>query len=485
VKTIRLIAATGALLVARGVAAAPTGGIDTAPADSPLRAPLALATCSFAGAPADARCGTSTVPEDRTRPAGRSLPIHVMVLPATAPERRAAEPVVYLAGGPGEAASDAALDLPAILAALRPEHDLVFVDFRGTGRSRPLACPKPADDAPSPMRLDATRVRECRDALADTADLRQYTTESYVADLVAALDALGARRIEVVAASYGTIVAQVLLREHPGRVHTTTLVGATPALPEPLLFDGRDAARALAATLTDCAADEACAKDNPGIEGDLERALARLPVTAEVVDPETKETRSVRLDRALFLDTLRTRLYSVEAASRIPRGLHHAAAGDFSEMARVALVIARHRDEGFSLPVFLSVMCTESISAIDPRAAETWGTVAPFGADRLLSWIEACKWWPHETQTPATTVRDGFFPALLLSGAFDPVTPPYWGEQVSLAWPGSRLVVFAASSHSPDNECAASLVRAFVAAGDPRKLDVSCAASERRPPFAR
>jgi hypothetical protein len=71
-----------------------------------------------------------------------------------------------------------------------------------------------------------------------------------------------------------------------------------------------------------------------------------------------------------------------------------------------------------------------------------------------------------------------------LTGALDPVTPPYWGEQVALSWPGSRLVVFAASSHFPDNECAASLVHTFVASGDARRLDASCATSERRPPFA-
>ena len=48
----------------------------------------------------DARCGTFVVPENRAKPNGRTIGLHVVVLPAfSKPARKDA--VTYLAGGPG------------------------------------------------------------------------------------------------------------------------------------------------------------------------------------------------------------------------------------------------------------------------------------------------------------------------------------------------------------------------------------------------
>ena len=52
---------------------------------------------------ADASCGYLVVPEDRSRPNGRTIRLMVAKFPARSPEKRA-DPVVYLAGGPGDIA---------------------------------------------------------------------------------------------------------------------------------------------------------------------------------------------------------------------------------------------------------------------------------------------------------------------------------------------------------------------------------------------
>ena len=57
----------------------------------------------------DARCGTFTVPENRTKPNGRTIGLRVLVLPASLkPVRKDA--VTYLAGGPGDAATAQAIE---------------------------------------------------------------------------------------------------------------------------------------------------------------------------------------------------------------------------------------------------------------------------------------------------------------------------------------------------------------------------------------
>jgi hypothetical protein len=52
---------------------------------------------------AKASCGYLVVPENRSRPEGRTIRLMVANYPARSPEKRT-DPVVYLAGGPGDIA---------------------------------------------------------------------------------------------------------------------------------------------------------------------------------------------------------------------------------------------------------------------------------------------------------------------------------------------------------------------------------------------
>jgi hypothetical protein len=88
------------------------------------RLPL-LSPCEPPNIPGGALCGTIEVPEDRSRPDGRKLGLHVVVLPARA-EAPPSDPVTYFAGGPGGAASGRATAL-AHVEGLRGR-DLLFID---------------------------------------------------------------------------------------------------------------------------------------------------------------------------------------------------------------------------------------------------------------------------------------------------------------------------------------------------------------------
>jgi len=70
-----------------------------------------LTPCEIPGAEDDAkieaRCGVVTVPEDPSAPAGRSIDLRVLVIPATG-ENRAEDPIFYFEGGPGGGSVDTA-----------------------------------------------------------------------------------------------------------------------------------------------------------------------------------------------------------------------------------------------------------------------------------------------------------------------------------------------------------------------------------------
>jgi hypothetical protein len=87
---------------------------------------------------ADATCGYLVVPEDRSRPTGRTIRLMVAKHPAHSPEKRP-DPVVYLAGGPGDIAP---LDINGLIAAgFIRDRDIVVMSQRGTMFSEPaLTC---------------------------------------------------------------------------------------------------------------------------------------------------------------------------------------------------------------------------------------------------------------------------------------------------------------------------------------------------------
>ena len=199
----------------------------------------------------DARCGTFVVPENRAEPNGRTIGLHVVVLPAfSKPARKDA--VTYLAGGPGEAATDEAADLSQQLSALHLYRDILLVDQRGTGGSSP-----------------------------DGGDVTQYGTRMAMDDLDAVRAALGYRQLDVIGSSYGATAAQIYLKLHPSSVRTLILSGAT-AIDVPF-FDryAVNAQRALDQLANLCASDPDCRKAFPG----WERQFGEL-VKAWNADPE-------------------------------------------------------------------------------------------------------------------------------------------------------------------------------------------------------
>src|SRR5690606_10992585 len=181
---------------------------------------LEFSECELAqpgsGATTRAECARLEVPEDPTQAEGRQISLKVAMLPARADEP-AADPVIFLAGGPGQAATETFPAMAGALSRRRRTPHLRSLAPRGTGASRPLACPLPGElarDTP-PERLLALG-EQCLAAL--DADVAQYTTSVAVQDIEALRLALGAPALNVYGGSYGTRVAQQYARQYPGSV---------------------------------------------------------------------------------------------------------------------------------------------------------------------------------------------------------------------------------------------------------------------------
>ena len=79
-------------------------------------------------------------------------------------------------------------------------------------------------------------------------------------------------------------------------------------------------------------------------------------------------------------------------------------------------------------------------------------------------------------------------PALILSGALDPTTPPRGGTDVATHLPRGRHIVLRNTSHLVDEpvwrRCVEPICRAFLERGAADGLDASCADSIERRGFS-
>ncbi|HEU4710132.1 MAG TPA: alpha/beta fold hydrolase [Pyrinomonadaceae bacterium] len=457
-------------------------------------APLALKPCEIKNIPGPAKCGTLEVYENRAARKGRKININVLVLPATG-EPREPDPVFYFAGGPGSGAVEDAPGVARGLAKIREHRDLVFVDQRGTGGSNGLDCPLfDPNDPQSHLGhfLPPEAVRKCREQLEPKADLTLYTTTIAVDDIDDVRAALGYDKINLFGGSYGTRASMVYLRRHPKQVRALWLQGislTSQYLPRDY---PRDTERALQGILSECVADEACNKAFPDVKNDAKAVLDRLikgPVEVEVQERGSNAPVKVSLSRDLVAETVRYMLYNAQFALRIPLYLHAAAQGNFAPLAQGALYFRRTLVSTGSNGLFLSVTCAEDVPWIKPGEGERIAENTFLGDYRLRQQREACALWPRaKIDADYTKPITSDVPVLIVTGEWDPVTPPAYGETLARTLKNSLQIIVPQGGHGlgglEGTDCLDRLTAKFIETGSTNGLDTSCIKTIRRRPFA-
>ena len=432
-------------------------------------------------------CGSYDVFEDRVSKSGRKISLNVHLLPALSPNPLP-DAVIALAGGPGQSAVQA-YPPSGIIQKLRAQRDIVLIDQRGAGKSNPLTCDglfeaaqSAFDDMPAIEKLKA-----CRDKLTKIADLNLYSTEIAMDDVDEVRQALGYDRVNIFGGSYGTTAALVYLNRHGNHARTVTLKGVAPLdykLPLPF-------AKAVQSSLEflfhACAADAECAADYPNLRGAFTAALKHFdkgPVTVPVTNLATKSNENIKLTAAVFVSQLRVLLYVPDAVGSIPLMIQLASQGDFSMFATIVKSLVDAIGGTMSIGMDLSILCSEDVPFITDAEikAETAGTW--MGAQPIRETQKICSMWdvrkaPDSFLKPVRSA----VPVLILSGDYDPATPPSIAERIVPDLPNSRHVVLKNSTHGSESPCINGLVGAFVDAGSAKDLDVSCAAKGKFPEF--
>lgn len=456
----------------------------------PATARLSLTPCNPANIDGEARCGKYDVYENRTGKTGRKISLKVVVLRALS-ATPAPDPVFWLHGGPGAAATDIVPGARGgFLEALRKNRDIVFVDQRGTGGSNPLKCD--IGDNPADIQkffgelFPIEKIKECREKLEKIADLRLYTTPIAMDDLDEVRDALGYDKINLVGGSYGTIAAQVYMRQHPEHLRTVFLGGvANTNIRQPLPF-AKGAQQAINRLFEDCSADKVCSSAFPNLRREFDEVIARFDkgaVTAELINPATKQKQSVSIMRASFVEKLRMFLYTTTNARFVPLIIHKAFENDYIPFEELAL--ANNLGGLMARGMYLTVTCSESVPFITEQDIKKETKETFVGDYRVRVHIKACKEWvkgdiPKSYINPVKSK----IPVLMVSGELDASTPPWLGAEVLKYFSNGRQINIRYYGHQIDTPCVWKLLSEFVNKGSAQSLDATCTEEIRRPPFA-
>jgi pimeloyl-ACP methyl ester carboxylesterase len=496
-----LSAALAASLAAAALSACGDAGTTTAaaPDDGMHFGRIAFEPCALQSAsglpPTEARCGSLQVPENHDDPDGRRITLDIAWLPADAGGPVAPDPVFFLAGGPGQAATEHAATVGLMLDEVAKERDIILVDQRGTGGSHPLEC-RDADG--EPIRMDAMVApsqaqmvefaRRCAEGLEGYADPRFYTTTDAVRDLEAVRTALGVDRINLVGVSYGTRVAQQYAATHPRHTRTLVLDGVVP---NSLVVGGEFAdtlERALALQSEKCRELPACSERFPvDMREQLRTVMARLseqPVEVEYRDPRTGtlETGTVTADAVGSLAFLFS--YVPQTASLLPLMIDEAAHGRYAPLMSLVQLGTTQMQGQMTRGMQWSVICAEDAARYRRAGGASEATIV--GGELADAFFAPCAVWPHGS-APAgfhEPLRSDV-PALLLSGELDPVTPPRYGEQVVAGLPNGHHLVLQGQGHNVSHVgCVPELLGQFIASADAGSLDTGCLDDLRYlPPF--
>ncbi len=425
-------------------------------------------------------CYRLSVPE--TRPfsgSGKTLSLPVVIVRASEiDDRPRPDPVVYLAGGPGDGAwldSDRIYwwwDFVAGTDWAR-KRDLILFDQRGSGLVEPrIDCPEieriavellATTDDPLATRLQQEAAAACgKRLLAEGFNPGAYTSRDGAADLHDLHRALELPAWNVYGLSYGTRLALEYMRQYPEDIRSVMLDSVLPPEAQFLEDDAVTTDRAFRMVFTACARQQKCRKAYGNLERRLTALVQRLnkvPISLRRPAPSGDGEIEVLVDGDLLVSRLFNLLYNRADIAAVPQLIDIYDRPEMDEIGKdIDSYVADFIGRGdFGDAMFMSVHCQEEVPFNDMAKA-----VAAYRRYPLLAGLAAggeagsfaatCDSW-RATLPPQPLVQSDTqavvsdVPALVLSGLFDPVTPPAYGRMAASHLVNGFYVEFDGEGH--------------------------------------
>ena len=494
--------------------ATPANGSDTSPngaVPAEITATFDEGDCEFmVQSGFDATCGSVVVPQrwdDATDPDTISLHVATFTNEQTPSD---AIPVVYLEGGPGgDAFAGLELALGEQWGDLINAHPLVVFSQRGSSLSTvDLVCEEVIDeslaslerspDAEADVAAQEEALGECIQRTTDEgADLTAYNTVFSANDAEAVRRALGIDEWHIFGISYGTRLGQELLRTHPNAIVSAVLDSVQPTDPAlgslaavPRTFEG-----ALDRFYAGCAESTECAADFPDLEDRLRAVIDQLaaePVEVEALNQLDGQSYDAIIDDARLSGIVFNALYSPAIFGALPTLVEELEAGETATLSTLVGLQVTNA-EFISNGQFSAVICHDYNPAFVTQSDLDAGLTGDAFFDEtfaqssngLESLRSTCDLVGSGAANEVVTeLVESDIPTLLLSGEYDPITPPSFADAIAPGLANHQNVVHPNQGHAvTTDECGLQIALDFLA--DPSSnVDTSCLDDSVPPPFS-
>jgi len=442
-------------------------------------------------------CGTVAVPKIRSDIGQGTYDLAVAVL-ISPNSRPAPEPVIYLTGGPGESAlASLKAGLENTFDLFLADRDVVVFDQRGSGFSEPeTACAElhelAIDLIDESLSVDEASIRRveaanaCFDRLVATGvDFDALSSAESAQDVHTIMRSLGYESWNLLGVSYGTRLAQTVMRDRPEGVRAVILDSVVPIEGDFIAQIPENFSRALAALIDGCTSSPTCAQDFPDIESKLVKATDALSTEPQAgtvsnkMELDSYDSLTSGLD---FAEQVFLSLYSTQMIPILPEMITLAASGqvDLLNLARSAeLTNGTFLSEG----VQLAIQCREEAPFTTEQAiinaANPYLTVRTLleGTSRIgAQTLDICKHWGQGSADPLENQAvESDLPTLVIAGAYDPLTSPSIGRQFAGRLPNASFVLARSSGHVAlgSSACSRHTAVAFLRAPE-QSIDAAC-----------
>ena len=444
------------------------------------------------------RCTRIRVPLDYAKPAGRSISLSVVKVPASDPGKRVGSLVVN-PGGPGGSGVDYAVNWSAYFGTeLHRAFDIVGFDPRGVGRSTPVDClsDKQLDTVvasdPDP---DTAAERDDSDRLLRTFGegcvKRSGALAAHISTIEAAKDidvlraVLGDDKLTYFGASYGTFLGATYADLFPKRVGRMVLDGAIDPSLSTLqlnLVQAHGFEVALRAYVGHCVDAGGCF-----LGGTVDEGTRRIRQFLDGTEKKAITGSAGRpLAAGLAVLGIWAPLYNKNYWPLLDNALRAAFGGDGSQLIGLADAYDSRGPNGYydnSFEALYAVNCLDHDDAIPtsqvpsyiPRfekASPTFGAIFAFG-------LSSCSVWPiHTHRRPEPIHAAGSPPILVVGTTRDPATPLTWAEALARQLEHGILVKRDGDGHTGyhrGSTCVDHTVESYLVSGVvPGKREVDC-----------
>ena len=410
----------------------------------------------FDGQTIDAELGRLTVKENRRSETSNLIELAFVRLKSTAAQP--GFPVVYLDGGPGSSAINIARvpEYARAFLKLREVGDVILLDQRGVGRSRPLTRLSPEALPPDAFASQEVAFRALRDRTKSAADyfrsqgvdIQAYNTVESANDVDDLRKALGAAKLNLVGFSYGTHLGLAVIRQHAANLNRVVLIGTEGQNHTRKLPGSSDISLERLSKLA--AQDPAVGSKLPDFVGTLKRVLARLekePITLTINDQKTRKPIEVKIGKFGLQLILMRDLGDTNDLPFFPAMIYTIDKGDYSMLKRLVERRFNEYGAGVSLMTFMMDAASGATKQRDvqiAREAQTamLGNVMNFPFPEIGE-VLGNPDLGDKFRSPINTS----VPTLFISGSLDNNTPPFQADEVRRTFKRSTHLIVENAGH--------------------------------------